>query len=108
QLHEVCRQTRQALEVTIGKAPLDEQILTFDVAKLPHSFQERSSILRGYGSRAPGQKTDAPHFALLLSEGRNRASRSAKCNNRNYGFTPFHSIPSGRYATGGVRLAFAF
>src|SRR2546425_12803589 len=65
------------------------------------------STLRTIGLSETRRSTDqiglplrqAPQKPLLLSEGRNRAGRTAKRNNRNYGFTTGHSIPSARYAT---------
>ena len=58
----------QAVVYAVSPSKLDLDVLALGIAKLPHSFQECTGILRTEGSRGRRQKTDAPDLPLLLTE----------------------------------------
>ena len=74
QLHQFRRQRWKALNPAVGMAQLDHQVLALDVAELAHCLWEAAVNCVGIETSHATQckETDAPDFARLLGERRQR------------------------------------
>jgi hypothetical protein len=76
---QLSRENRKKCRSAFSKAPLDNEILPFDVSKLPHTLQEAAPLTRLYRvrPRRDGEKPDAPKLDRLLRPRRQRPGRRA-------------------------------
>jgi len=70
--NELGGQRRQMGDISSSKAPLDLEIVAFDVAKFAHAAHERTEPtgFKTIGTSWQGQETNQPHFALLRANSR--------------------------------------
>src|SRR5262249_13942999 len=81
-----------AFIVSIGPAPLDDEILAFDIAQLAHALWKCGGNIGQGGARAAANMADPPDLAGLLPARRERPRGSGA--DERYERAPPHSITS--------------
>src|SRR5262249_52897264 len=100
QSHKLCHDLGKSLVLPLHGAPLDDEILSFDIAQLAHPLLERTIRARRRLARHCGEVANAPDLAGLL---RARRERPRRCSTAKHERVPvLIELHAGR--TSGYRI----
>src|SRR5262249_31089229 len=91
--HQLRRELREPLVMSVGIDPVVDVILPFDVPELAHAFREGGVGIVGRGrAGARSENADSPRLAPLLGERRERGGESGGAESGQQFAAPDHSI----------------